>query len=131
MRHSNPDPVYLRAAAGTSPVVAGPPAATHRGHVHQSTNALKPCISPIFSKFFQRPKPSQAGQARSASRSVVTISDLDPASEPGRRAVLEGCSGKRRAISVGVHYSPRCSTPTKRGDTETCFAAESDPAGMA
>ena len=130
-RYSEPDPVYLRAAAGTSTVVACPPAATPRGHVHQWINAVQPNNSPTFSKLFQRPTPSQAGQARSASRSAVPKSDLDPASDPGRRALLHGCPGKRRAISVGVHYSSRAPRPTKRGGTETCFAGESDAAGMA
>ena len=100
VRHSNPDPVYLRAAAGTSPVVAFPPpvvseveplAATPRGAMAtQWINALQRTNPPTFSKLFQSPRPSQAGQARSASRSAVTISDLDPASDPGRRASLEG-----------------------------------------
>ena len=104
---SNPDRVYLRAAAGTSPVVAVA-AATHRGRVHQWINALQLHNLPTFSKLFQRPRPSQPGQARPASRSVVTVSELDPASDAGRRAKLEECPGERRAISVGVHYhSPR------------------------
>ena len=117
----NPDrfPVYTRAAAGTSPVVACPPAATPRGHVHQWINAFQPNNRARLCKLVQRPRPSQAGQVRSASHSVVTTSDLDPASDPGRRASLHWCPRKRRTISAGVHYSPRCSTPTKRGDTET------------
>ena len=121
VRHSNPDPDYLRAAAGTSPVVACPPAATPRGHVHQWINALKPNNRARLCKLVQRPRPFQAGHACSASRSPVPKSDLDPASDPRRRASLHGCPGKRRAISVGVHYSPRFS---KR-------AGESDAAGMA
>ena len=88
VRHLNPDRVYLRAAVCTSPVVACPPAATHRGQVHQWINAFQPNNSPTFSKLFQRPRPFQAGPARSASRSVVTIFDLDPASDPGRRAII-------------------------------------------
>ena len=147
VRRSNPDPVYLRAAAGRSPVVAGlspahrvsmtffrPPSDFARLHdfpppsalrpppffaVHQWINAFYLHNLPTFSKFFQRPRPSQPGQARSASRSAVTVSDLDPASDAGRRAWLEGCPGKSRAISVGVHYSSRCSTSQERGDTET------------
>ena len=115
VRHSNPDPVYPRAAREISPGLVGPPPA-HRESidflppsalrpppffaVHQWINVLHRPNPPTFSKLFQRPRPSQAGQARSASRSAVTISDLDPASDPGRRASLEGYPGKRRTISV-------------------------------
>ena len=132
MRNSEPDPVYLRGAREISPGLVGLPPRTPRIHdflppsacgersrtalrpppffaVHQWTSALERPNPPRFSKLFQRPRPSQAGQARSASRSAVTISDLSPASGAGRRAELEGCPGKRRAISVSVHYSPRCS----------------------
>ena len=111
LRNSNPAPVYLRAAAGASPIVACPPA-LHAGAIYTNGQALeKPCNSATFCKLVQRPRPWQAGQARSASRSVVTISDLDLASDPGRRASLHTCPGKRRAISVGVHYSPRLHVP--------------------
>ena len=76
--------------------------------VHQSINAFQPNNLPGFSKLFQSPRPSQPGQTRSASRSAVTVSELDYASDAHRRAKLEGYPGKRRAISVGVHYhSPR------------------------
>ena len=166
VRHSDPAPVYLRAAAGTSPVVAAgkPPAATpprlssavrppsvrlprvstdfpppvvseveppsacgERSRtalrpppvvseveppffaVHQWINAFQPNNSPTFSKLFQRPRPWQAGQARSASRSVVTISDLDPASDPGRRASLEGYPPKTPSDFRRCSLFPRCS----------------------
>ena len=76
--------------------------------VHQWINALKPNNRARLCKLVQRPRPFQAGHACSASRSPVPKSDLDPASDPGRGGSLHGCPGKRRAISVGVHYhSPR------------------------
>ena len=130
VRRSNPDPVYVRASAGTSPVVAcpppvvsevEPPAATPRGHVHQWINAFQPINRATLCKLVQRPRPFPAGQARSASRFPVTRSVLDTASDSGPRASLHRCPGKRPPISADVHFSPRCS----KG------AGESDAAGMA
>ena len=99
-----PPPFFTRLRLSSASALRPPPFFA----VHQSINAFQPNNRPRLSKLFQRPRPSQAGHACSASRSAVPKSDLNPASDPCRRATLEGYPGKRRAISVGVHYhSPR------------------------
>ena len=45
MRRSNPDPVYVRAAAGTSPVVA-------LAHPPPRTGAKSPVDKPFFTRLF-------------------------------------------------------------------------------
>ena len=123
MRNPNRVPVSLRAAREISPGSCRALPRTARLHdfpppsalrpppffaVHQSINAFQPNNLPGFSKLFQSPRPSQPGQTRSASRSAVTVSELNPASDAAEEQQLEGYPGKRRAISVGVHYhSPR------------------------
>ena len=108
------------------PALAAPP----RGQVHQWINAFQPNNRARLCKLVQRPRPSQAGHACSASRSFVTISDLDPASDPGQRALLHRCPGNAERFPSAFTIPPAAPRPRKRGDTETCFAGELDPAGI-
>ena len=119
MRNSDPIAVYLRAAAGTSPVGAGPPAATYRGQVHQLINPFLPGYSATFCQLLPRSRPFQAGQGHSASRSVITISDLDRRLIRAEERSWHTCPGKRPPISADVQYSPRCSM-SQEEYAETC-----------
>ena len=132
LSNSNPAPVYVRAAAGTSPVVACPPAATHRGQVHQLINPFLPGYScnilPVIANAQDPLRPAKyAPHLVPPSPNPIWTPRLIRAEEHRCTGALENAERFPSAFTI-PQGAPR---PRKRGDTETCFAGESDPAGMA